>query len=100
VQFTARAGARKLTVSSGTPGNLVVVKEVENALGTITISIPTELAATACLGGRFYLQVEVGPLMKEYVGTDSAADGEQDDNYSISRCLLTLKGRRLEATAE
>jgi hypothetical protein len=38
--------------------------------------------------------------MKEYVGTDSAADGEQDDNYSISRCLLTLKGRRLEATAE
>lgn len=100
VQFTARAGARKLTVSSGTPGNLVVVKEVENALGTITISIPTELAATACLAGRFYLQVEVGPLMKEYVGTDSAADGEQDDNYSISRCLLTLKGRRLEATAE
>jgi hypothetical protein len=100
VQFTARAGARKLTVYGGTPENLVVVKEIENALGAIRFPIPPELAAAACLEGRFYLQIEVGPLMKEYVGTDSAADGEQDDNYSINRCLLTLRGRRLETTAE
>lgn len=96
VQLNVRAGARKFTIYGGTPGNLTVVKEGENVLGLTKVTIPTELAASASLEGRFYLQIEVGPLLKDYVATDSSADGEQDDNYSVNRCLVTLKGQRLE----
>jgi hypothetical protein len=99
VQLNVRAGARKLTIYGGTPGNLTRIKEGENVLGLLKVTIPTELAASASLDGRFYLQIEVGPLLKEYVDTDSSADGEQDDNYSVNRCLVTLKGQRLETEA-
>lgn len=100
VQLNVRAGARKITIYGGEPAKLTKVHEAENALGIVKFTIPTELAASACLDGRFYMQIEVGPLLKDYVDTDTASDGEQDDNYSVNRCLVRLVGQRLETQAD
>lgn len=100
VQLNVRAGARKVTLYGGVPGNLKVVLEAENPLGIINAPIPADLAAPACLDGRFYLQVEVGPLLKDFASANASSDGEQDDNYSVNRCLITLKGHRVETAME
>ena len=98
VQLNVRAGSRKLTVHSGVPSDLKVIGEFENPLGRISAPVPTELAANPALDGRFYLQIEVGPLIGEDI--DTSTDGEQDDNYSVNRCLVILKGKRLESSAQ
>lgn len=97
VQLNVRAGSRKLTLYSGVPGNLKVIGEFENALGRINATVPPELAVDPAREGRFYLQIEVGPLIGEDL--DASADGEQDDNYSVNRCMVIFKGHRLETTA-
>jgi hypothetical protein len=96
VQLNVRAGSRKLTLYGGAPDDLKVIGEFENALGRISADVPLQLAANPALNGRFYLQIEVGPLLGD--DPDASADGEQDDNYSVSRCLVTLKGQRIETS--
>ena len=65
---------------------------------SLTIPVPAELGKAACLNGRFYLQIEVSEVAGS--SADSMDQGEQDDNYAVSQCLVVLKGSRQESSQE
>ena len=96
--LSIRAGSRKVRLLSGTPDNLQLITELDSPLGKLTIPVPAELGKQACLQGRFYLQIEVSAVTGS--GASDQDMGEQDDNYSVSQCLIVLKGSRLETSAE
>lgn len=98
IVLSIRAGSRKVKLLSGTPDNLQLIQELDSPLGTLTIPVPAELGKEACLNGRFYLQIEVSEVAGS--SPDSMDQGEQDDNYAVSQCLVVLKGSRQESSQE
>lgn len=99
IRISIRAGGRTLKVYCGDRQNLTLAGTYENPLGELTVDLPAEPCQAAARNGRFYLQLEVSDVT---TGTadSSSLGGEQDDNYSISQCIVVLGGRRVEAMPE
>ncbi|MFO0974902.1 MAG: hypothetical protein U0996_00820 [Planctomycetaceae bacterium] len=95
VKLNVRAGSRLVTVFGGQPGEMKKVAEFESPLGVVTATIPAELL-TSARSGRIYLQLSVSSLSEG--DSSEPMEGEQDDNYKVEQCLITLHGKRIAST--
>lgn len=91
VKLNIRAGSRLVTLYGGQPGEMKKVAEFESPLGVVSATIPGELLSSARTG-RIYFQLSISSLSNSE--SSEPMEGEQDDNYKVEQCLITLNGKR------